>query len=154
MALHTRTNCCMIPGLVGLKLESLVCTKSGSGRTRSIISWSLGLGCLARREDTMTLVLGLEHRGPSTSSTGLLLLAGGFTWPGLRLFSSRLSSNESIVSSKNCRHSCSSWLRNCSASSSCQGQETVGNQLTWCNFISHFNFYDAHTAILLLSEWF
>lgn len=124
---HIRTNCCTLPGLVGLKIGSLVCTKSGSGRTRSIISWSLGLGGLARKEGAMTPGLGLDVGGPKTSATGLLLLVGGFTCPGLRSFSSRLSSNESMVSSKNWRHSCSSWLKYCSASSSCQGQETAGN---------------------------
>lgn len=121
IVLHTRTNCCMLPGLVGMKSGSLVCTKSGCGRTRSIISWSLGLGGLTRREDPMTPGLGLEVRRPSTSSA---LFVGGLTCPGLRSFSSRLSSNESMVSSKNWMHSCSSWLRNFSASSSCQSQET------------------------------
>ncbi len=112
----------MLPGLMGLKIGSLVCTKSGCGRTRSIISWSLGLRGLARREGAMTLGLGLEVRVPSTSPTG-----PGFTCLGFRSFSSRLSSNESMVSSKNWRHSCSSWLRNCRASSSCQGQEKLVN---------------------------
>ncbi len=145
----------MVPGLVGLKVGSLVCTRSGPGRTRSMISWSLGLGDLAGREGTMTTGLGLEVRGPSTSSIAPLPLSIGLTCTGLKSFSSRLSSNESIVSSKNWRHSCSSRLRNCSASS-CQSQETVGNYLADMILFNYFfiifsNFDSVHTAILLLS---
>lgn len=65
----------------------------------------------------MVLGLGDEARRPSTSSTPLLLAVG--CWSE----SSRLSSSESIVFSKNWRHSCSSRLRKCSPSSSCQDQE-------------------------------
>lgn len=113
-----------LPGLVGLKISSLFCTKFGSGCTRSIMS-SLGLRELARGEERMTPGLGLEVGGPSTSSKWPPPIAGGFTCPTLESFSSRLSSSESIVSSKNWRHSCSSRLRNFSVSSSYQGKETA-----------------------------
>lgn len=98
----------MLPGQVGLKVRSLFCTKSGSWQTRSIMSWSLGVEGFAWWDDTITPGLGLEGRGPPAFLMGVLLLTAGFTCPGLGLFSSRLSSNESIVFSKNWRHSCSS----------------------------------------------
>lgn len=71
----------------------------------------------------MALGLGVEDRCPSTSWTPLLL-AVGFTSSGCWSFSSRLSSSESIVFSKNWRHSFSSRLRKRSPSSSCQDQES------------------------------
>lgn len=118
-----------LPGVMGLKtVDCLECTKSGSGRTRSMISWSFGLGGLAWSEDRMAAGWGLDVTGPSTSWSELLLLpnvrsASRVLWS----LSSKLSSNESIVFSKNWRHSCSSRLRNWNASSSCQGQVKVGS---------------------------
>lgn len=106
----------MLPGWVGLKSITLLCTRSGWGRTRSIISWSFEPWNLDWRVEGTVLGLGDEVRCPSTSSKPLLLAVGCWS------FSSRLSSSESIVFSKNWRHSCSSRLRNCSPSSSCRDQ--------------------------------
>lgn len=107
----------MLPGWVGSKSIALLCTRSGWGRTRSMISWSLELWNLDWSVESMALGLGDEVRRPSTSSTPRLLAVGCWS------LSSRLSSSESIVFSKNWRHSCSSRLRKCSPSSSCQDQE-------------------------------
>lgn len=127
----------MLPGLVGLKISSLVGTKSGSGCTRSIMS-SLGLRGFARGEERMTPGLGLEVGGPSTSSKRPLPIARGFTCLTLKSFSSRLSSSESIVSSKNWRHSCSSRLRNFIVSSCYQGKETAEKLVDFVCFHSVF----------------
>lgn len=113
----------MLPGEVGLKSIALLCTRFGCGRTRSIISWSLEVWNLDWSVESMALGLGVEDRCPSTSWTPLLL-AVGFTSSGCWSFSSRLSSSESIVFSKNWRHSCSSRLRKRRPSSSCRDQES------------------------------
>lgn len=75
-SMHSRP----LPGVMGLKtVDCLGCTKSGSGRTRSMISWSLGLGGLAWTEDRMAAGWGIDVTSPSTSWSSELLPTVGST---------------------------------------------------------------------------
>ena len=83
-------------------MASLVGTRSGSDRTRSMMSLSLALGVLVWRA-------GLELCTGMTEEEGALANVGG-CWV-CSSPSSKLSSRESMVDSKNWRHSCSSCCK-------------------------------------------
>lgn len=119
---------CAVPGMGGLNGACVGWTRSGcAGRTRSMMSLGL-VGLFEAEKGGTGLRLGADARmggpGPSSSSTAGVV------------------SRESIVSSKNRIQSCSSWLKKCSALSSCRGRHRAQGNTTHMSWMGRTGYKD------------